>query len=420
MRRPVLLALAALATVAAVAAGLSVRYRSDDVPTIEVRRSDFVHRVVAEGNLRAVERTPLIVTTRSGRRPLKVAWMVPDGSRVSAGDVVVRFDPTDLEQELEQGRDQGRIVGRRVVKATVERDGELENLDRDADQARRELETAETFQATDTELYSRNEIIESEIDTELVRARADHADTTREIKDQLSRTDLELLEIQRRQATLKVDQAEEGLAELELHAPHDGIITYERDWRGNILREGDTAYPGRPIATIPDLDRMEAEVYVLEADAGGLAAGQRASVVIEAHPESSFSGAVSSVAPVAQRRLRWVPVQYFQTVLELEETRPEIMKPGQRVRAEIVLAEVPGAITVPRHATVERDGATIVFRRVSGGFEPVEVELGAAALGRVVVTSGLEEGDVIALRDPEVAPADAADEAPTRAPGLGR
>jgi hypothetical protein len=42
----------------------------------------------------------------------------------------------------------------------------------------------------------------------------------------------------------------------------------------------------------------------------------------------------------------------------------------------------------------------VVYRWRRRGFETVEVELGPAALGRVVVLSGLEDGDRIAMRDP--------------------
>jgi len=59
----------------------------------------------------------------------------------------------------------------------------------------------------------------------------------------------------------------------------------------------------------------------------------------------------------------------------------------------------------PREAVVEEDdGDKVVFRRSGRGFEPVEVVLGTAALGRVVIESGLEPGDVISLVDPTRSP----------------
>jgi hypothetical protein len=41
-----------------------------------------------------------------------------------------------------------------------------------------------------------------------------------------------------------------------------------------------------------------------------------------------------------------------------------------------------------------------VWKKDGKGFSPVEVTLGPAALGRVVIEKGLGENDVVALRDP--------------------
>jgi membrane fusion protein (multidrug efflux system) len=75
---------------------------------------------------------------------------------------------------------------------------------------------------------------------------------------------------------------------------------------------------------------------------------------------------------------------------------------GARVRATIRV-EQPDAIVVPRQAVFEVHGKSNVYRLDDGGFEPVEVQLGASSPGRVVIEKGLSPGDRIALRDPTVA-----------------
>lgn len=400
--RPVVLAGAVgIGIVVLTLAGWQLRTTVPDVATEVVEDAPFVRRVPADGHLKAVESTPVSMSGRALRRPLTIAWLVADGARVAAGDVVVRFDPTDLEEERDRGLSERSITERKIDKAEIERQGDLTNLDRDVDQSRRELDNAEQFQAVDSQLYSRMEIVESEIDTDLAHQKMAHAEASKQIQDAQSRTDLELLEISRKQAELKIRQAQDGLDGLVLTAPRAGIVVFERDWRGNRVRVGDMVWPGTPIASIPDLTRMEAEIFVLEADAGGLAPGQQATVVLEAHPERTLAATVRQVDPIAQQRLRNVPVQYFRAVLELAETDPQTMKPGARVRAEILLDQLEAAITVPRQAVVARNGDDVVFRWAGARFEPVAVELGPSSLGRVVVTAGLAAGDRIALVDPE-------------------
>lgn len=395
--------LVAGAVVLAVTAGAALLLRSPsttgNIPTLEIELTSFRQRVTAEGNLMAVESTPLTAPIRS-RQPQRIAWMVDDGSRVKKGDVVIRFDPSDFEKDMQNGASDQRVADHRLHKATLERQAQQKNLNRDADLAVKELENARRFRTTDNAFASRMEIVESQIDTELAEHRTEHAEEAKTIQDELSGANIDLIEIERRKANLKIEQAQEGLESLQVTAPHDGIVILDRDWRGNTPKIGETVWPGRSLATLPLLGEMEAEVFVLEADAGGLEPGQKASMWLEAHPEHTFATEVQSVDPVAQRRIRWVPVQYFRVVLKLEKTDPKLMKPGHRVATEIMLADLEEAIAIPRQAVFEQDGQKVVFRRTQRRFEAVEVELGASALGRVVVGSGLEEGDVIALHDP--------------------
>lgn len=370
------------------------------VATLEVQPIRYVRKITTEGQLAAVRDTPLTATVnRTGR--YQVAWLIPEGTRVAAGDVVARFDPAEFERELADGMAEERIARARLAKAEAERQGTLLNLARDAELSDRELEVATRFQATDVSLYSKTEIIEAAIDAELARQRSQHATRNKVIRDQHSRADLELLDIERRKAELRVDQATEGLRGLEVVAPHAGIVIYDRDWAGNTIQVGEFVWSGRVLGRLPDLSEMQAEVFVLEADAGGLSEGLQATVVVEAHPETSYRATVKSVDPVAQQRHQ-SPVQYFRTILTLGRTEVGTMKPGQTVRAEITLAEFDQAIAIPRQAVAVKDGKTVVYLHDGGEFRPVEVTVGATGLGRSVITSGLSAGDVIALRNPTV------------------
>ncbi len=369
------------------------------VPTMTVENGPFKVRVTAEGVLEAVRSTPL-TTPIEVRRPLEVAWRIPNGSRVEAGDVVIRFDPTQLVTEREDGLTNRSIGSRKIDRAVVDREVELSKLDRDAEISEAELVNARTFQTTDSTVYSRLEVTGSRIDTELAEHKAEHSRTSKEVRDKLSEAQLQLLELERHKAEIMIEETDRGLAALEVVAPHDGIVIFETNWNGETLEVGDTVWPGRPLAKIPDLGEMQAEVFVLEADAGGLAQGQTATVIVEAYPEEPIAATVENVDPIAQRRNRRVPVQYFRAVLKLDRCDQERMKPGARVRAEVVVADLEEAITVPRQAVGTVDGAPIVWRRNGNAFEEVSVELGPSALGRVAIVEGLTAGDEIALRDP--------------------
>lgn len=386
-----------------------------ELPTATVERLDLVRWVPAEGVLRAARTTPLVVP-REGSGRLRIAWLAPAGSRLAAGDLVVRFDGSELEDELANSEADLAAADERRAKLETRSRSDLANLERDAETARRELEHADRFAAEDEEIFSRVEIIESTLDRELAAERLEHAEEARRRSRRSSRTEREILEIERRRVETELSRARRGLAALEVRAPHAGILVYKRDWRGEPPRVGETVFPGQPLAEIPSLDEMEVEAFVLEADAGGLAAGKPARVRLEAHPGRLYDARIERVDTLAKPRVRASPVQYFAVTLELDRTEPEVMKPGQRVRAELRLAEARGALVVPRQAVFRRDGESVVWVERGGRFVPVAVELGPAGAGRISVEGPLEPGERVALADP-ARPAAAEDDAETPAAG---
>ncbi len=373
-----------------------------EIPTAVVGRERFVRRVTTEGSLRAVKATPLTVPQGSdGGGPMKLAWLADDGSLVKSGDVVVRFDQTGPERQLRDGEADLAAASARLSQEQVKSTAAVAGRDATAELAGQELASTRQFQQKDAEIFSRNQIVESEIDETLAGARQTHAEQVKVIERSLSRSKASVIGVARQKAELTIAHAKSALERMEIRAPHDGILVLRRGWRGAVPRVGEQMWPGQTVAEIPLLDAMEAEVFVLEVDASGLKEGQPASVTIEARPGQVFAGKIRLVDKLAKPRDDGSPVQYFAVVIELEKTDRALMKPGQRVAAILTLAD-EDALVVPRQAVVNQGEKNVVYRRGARGFEPVPVQLGAATAGRVIVKDGLAPGDRIALRDPTV------------------
>lgn len=371
----------------------------DEIPTFRVERQAFHHRVTAEGTLKAAKVTPLTVPSEV-RRNVRLAWLAPDGQVVEAGDLVARFDPSQMEIDLVEGRLDLDLAGVEAGKTRLESDRKVADFDTQVEVAELELEHVRRYQKIDEGAFSRKEIVESSIDAELAGERRKHAVGSRRTQQSLALTELELLAIKQRQAQLKIDQARSALEALEVRAPHGGLLTLARDWRGDPLEIGSEMWRGQAIAEIPDLSVMEAEVFVLEADAGGLETGKPATVVIEAHPDTVYPATIRRLDAVAKPRIRGLPVQYFGVTLEFEQHDPAVMKPGHRVRATLHLAQLEDALVVPRQAVFQHHGHSRVYLRSGRGFTPRRVEIGASSMGLMAVSDGLAEGDVVALRPP--------------------
>jgi len=379
--------------------GAAACHRDDSIPTFKVEPTQFARRVTAEGMLKSTKATPLSAPMQVPMS-LKIAWVADDGSIVKKDDVVVRFDPTDFEKDLAGGKDDRHTVDNKITKTVTLASTTRTNLKRDARQAQDELIAAKQFKFDDAEVFSRYQRIESDIDQTLAGDKKEHAENVLGVRDNLAQADRDLLTIEEKKAGLKIRNAQQGLNSLELHAPYDGILVLQRDWRGDVPRVGNNVWPGQPLGEIPDMNSMKAEVFVLEADAAGLAVGQKARVALESNPLISFSGKVTQVDKLARPRFRGVPVQYFGVTVMLDRTDPSIMKPGARVRAVLEIENRNNVFSIPRQALFEKEGKKLVYRKRSGRFEALPVEIASSTPGRVVVTKGLAKGDELAMRDP--------------------
>ncbi len=374
--------------------------QSDSTATFRVEPIEFTRRVSAEGTLKAMKAT-MITAPIDSELPLKVSWIALDGTRLKKDDVIVRFDATEFENLLLTGNEDRTTAGNKLTKSTAEASATRTNLRRDSRLAQAELEAAKRFKFDDAEVFSRYARIEAEVDQDLASHRKLYAEEVLGVRNSLAGVERDLIAIEDRKAGIKIKQAEDGLRALQVVAPHDGILVLQRNWRGDNIRIGDSMWRGQPIGEIPELNAMKAEVFVLEADAAGLAIGQKATVSLESNRGATFTGKVITVDKVARPRIPRQPVQYFGVTVELDRSDPKLMKPGTRVRATLDVESKANAFAIPRQALFEKEGKKLVYRKRDGKFEPVHVTIGTSTAGRVIVTRGLIAGDEIALEDPE-------------------
>jgi multidrug resistance efflux pump len=417
LRRPRLLLLL-LVPLALLLAGarLVQRLEPDPVSTFEVRPGRFVREVEARGALRAVTATPILAPLQS-RRSQKVAFLAQDGAFLKRGDLVVEFDPYDAQREAADSEADLAAARAKIDKAKAEGGRNERSIEIDRDVARGNLSRAEQFKLTDETLYSRNQIIESRLSRELAATQVDVSGRRLAASGKLSAADRALGEIDAAKAGLKLDRARQSLGALRVVAPHDGLLVLERNWRGETAFVGDSIWPGQKIAELPDLSRLEARVFVLEADGAGLRPGLPARLAIEGRPGEEHQATLARVEPLAKTTGSQSPVRYFEATLSLARTDPAVMKPGQRVRALLRLEQADGVLAVPRGAVFDRDGRRVVYKRQGGAFVPVEVTIGRQSVSRVVIDQGLAPGDRVALRDPTARRAGAAQETSVGGPG---
>ena len=97
-------------------------------------------------------------------------------------------------------------------------------------------------------------------------------------------------------AEAKVEQIKSMISELTLVSPREGKVQYQ------LAHAGDSVAAGAPIVTLIDLTDVYMTVFLRAADAGKLAMGDEARLILDAAPDYVVPAAVSFVASDSQVR----------------------------------------------------------------------------------------------------------------------
>ena len=146
---------------------------------------------------------------------------------------------------------------------------------------------------------------------------------------------------------------------------------------------------------IPDLSVMIVDTRMSDVDDGKVTPGMSVVCTLDAYPERQIGGFVRSITPVAQWLNMRSEQRFFRIMVDLEETDPEIMRPGMSVKVEVVTAVRDDELLVPRRALEFSDDE--VFAVLESG-DRQRIELGSCGAHECAVRSGLAEGALVRLR----------------------
>jgi HlyD family secretion protein len=378
-----------------------------DLPvlTMEIKPKDLTLRVSANGELQSAESSAIAVPNVPVDK-LRIATVVPDGHHVKKGDVLVEFDPAELNLQVLENRSNLDIANQKINKSELAVGVEKMDITKDKVLAEMELEKINEFLPRDEQIYSQRQIIEGQLDKGYTEKKIVFAGARLELKGKVYSLDEAILMLEQKQANAKINQVEKALASLKLISPASGIVTYNDPgffFGGYTLMPGRVVWIGMPLFNLVNPDKMEAKCFVLEKDAGEVKVGQTVRVTLDPFPGVEFTGKVKSIDKLARPIDRDSPVKYFQTIVSLDKTDPELMKPGVKMKVQIVTGELKTTIVVPRSAVVKKDSGFVVYvQREPNKYEPLPVTLGQGDLIQVAVTEGLKPGQIVALNPPDV------------------
>jgi multidrug efflux pump subunit AcrA (membrane-fusion protein) len=370
-----------------------------------IQPQDFTLKICANGELQSAESITVAVPPVPVQR-LRIGWTVPDGTHVNKGDVLVEFDPDELNLEMMAHRSDLQMALEKLTRGGLASSVEKTDISKDKRIAELELEKIIEFLPQDEQIYKRREIIEGQLDKEYTEKKIVFADARLGLKGKVYSLDEAILMLERGRVTANIDRYEKALASLKLLSPAKGIVVYNDPgyfFGGYSLMPGRVVYVGMTLFNLVNPEKMEAKCFVLEKDAGELKADQKVTLSLDPYPDVEFTGKVKSIDKLARPIDRESPVKYFQTIVAIDKTDAGLMKPGVKLKAQILAGDLKAAIVIPRSAAVSKDSGFVAFvQNGLGRFDALPVTLGQGDAAQVVVTGGLEPGQVLALNPPDL------------------
>lgn len=367
-----------------------------------VTKRDLVRAVSVDGELAARHAAEFKPPAMTEQWNFKIASMASEGSEVSAGDIVLAFDDSDLRLRLQQAiadRDKARktLEKRRTDLAIERRNARLRFEEAEANVRRAQLKVD-----VPSDLLARNELDIARIDLELAHTESHYRKLQLERTEQGSQAELEALEQHAQFAADLVQLLQEHLERMNLRTDRPGTVIYRSNWQGEKHRVGDTVWREEVVLSIPDLSSQIAIVEVDEGESSRVALGQRVALRLDAHPDRSYGARVAKIHRKIQRRSWRDPRRIVRVELELDAIDTQRMRPGMRLTGKIEVERIADVLAIPLEAVVEHDQRPAVLVRSTLGEHWAYPELGRRNRDWVEIIGGLAAGDRVLL--PSAAP----------------
>jgi len=295
-------------------------------------------RIEATGQLTAKERADIAAEV-SGQI---TEVMVEEGGAVDEGDLVLTTDPERRRLE----RASAVALRDEALAAVREREREFNRR---------------------KELFGRNVTSQTQLDQ--------------------AETELSLARSRLVAAEAQLGVAERAVRDANVRAPFAGLIAQR------FVSRGEYVSAGQKLFELVSLDPIEVEFRLTEADSGRVEIGQNVEVQVASHPDETFHGVVTVIAPVIDEKSRTLRVK---AQIENADAR---LKPGLFAHVDLGLDKRENVVMVSEESVLQRADGAVVFRALPNGrVERVTIETGLVRDGKVEVTAGLAAGDHIVTR----------------------
>jgi hypothetical protein len=404
MKRTVIIAgiVLAVAIIALIVFGRLTRKKDIANLYAEAQKGQFEIVVTTTGELQAENSKditgPEFTQSRNIRAmDIKITDLVPEGTEVKAGDYVATLDRTTFDNSLKDELERLTTFETNLEVKMLDTAVTLSNLRDNIKNLRFTVEEAGiTLQQSKYEPPTT--IRQAEMNLDKAQRSLEQTIKSYSLRVEQARSDMRTLKSNLAEQRQRVADLQNILSKFVITAPSDGMVIYKRDRTGAKRKVGSSISPwDNVVATLPDMSSMISKTYVNEIDVSKVKPGQNVEIVVDAFPERSYNGAVTSVANIGEQ-LPNADAKVFEVLIKVNGSDP-ILRPSMTTGNKIITKTIEDVTYIPLEC-VQAGLDSIPFVYTRSGSRQIVV-LGESNENNVVVDQGLEPGDVIYLSTPE-------------------
>lgn len=358
--------------------------------TATLQTRDFIRTVRIQGTVEAVQFRSIAAPrlTGPGSGSMIITKLIPAGSHVKRGDLLVEFDrqnqiKTQLDRQAEFRDFEEQIKKKKADQSAAQaKDGTELHLAANAlETARLEIRKNEVISKIDAEKNQQN--LEEAI------ARLAQLRETFDLKRLAERADIRILEIQRDRSRNAMNHAKMNAEKLAIRSPLDGVVVMNAIWRPSGIgevQEGDEVRPGATFMQVVDPTAMQVRSRVNQADVPSLRVGLPVQVRLDAYPDFLLPGKIEGLAAIGVTSGMNQKVRTFNATVSIQGTDARLL-PDLSAAVEVEIERRSGALVAPRDAIISENGQTFLNVKRGMGFEKVAIRVVAMSDSEVAIES---------------------------------
>jgi membrane fusion protein (multidrug efflux system) len=170
-----------------------------------------------------------------------------------------------------------------------------------------------------------------------------------------------------------------------IRAPIDGVVSSREIKLGQSIAQSDVAF------RITDTSELLAYLQIPQAELGKFAAGQAATLTVDAMPDTRFTATIARISPTIDMRNGTFRATAF------IDNRSGELAPGMFARFSVAYDEHVDALVIPRAALIEEDDQTSVYVVAAGAVSRRTIEVGIHSGKLVEVIGGLDADEEVVV-----------------------